>query len=408
MLRTRNLILIVGVVALLSATVQAQTSNYFFTSREYKTGLTGFSATPAPPSSPALASAPPAGLTGNPVVFLQPPLPAPNNRHIRGTDDTSSTASAGALNKSVQLWMHVQEKYTGGNDQETMSSLGVDVRSDTDLAPAGTNTFASFPAANLAGTLTTTYTQYTEPSNTNGAGSQMWDGFSMVGTPSALIDGAGDTVANDAREVTVPPDVAGFGNGGVPTADTVSYRVAKIDFQAKGPGGAAIGCRGQLPTRYKFFLRVGNLLITRVVNPAYGGAITQESVAFGYNGGAAEAVPIPGLCTAGASGSCVGAESGNADLRVDERFKGDASGGGAGFAFPDGVVDGADTGAFNNTKVAGASAALDRKFTYDYAGGGAGFLEPDGIVDGADSGPHNTQKKVWSGAGGEPIVTPCP
>ncbi|HKQ47366.1 MAG TPA: hypothetical protein VJZ71_04775 [Phycisphaerae bacterium] len=229
----------------------------------------------------------------------------------------------GDLNHSTgDLWiyMDVLEDLSGAGD--VISSVGLDI--DTRLVGATMRN----KIASMAVTLDNANTVF---NSITPAGASPWNN---------KVDG--NVVPNDppdwekAKAVRVPVDPGPTYNASLGItprdpvlANTTPYRLGKIRLTS-----GTRNCSGRTApafndnSTYDIFLKVNNLLITRVYNGA-GDAV--EDVQFGYSGATPEAPPV--------SGNSAGAVSLVADGRVQVRLKGDFTG--------DGNVTGADVGGFN-------------------------------------------------------------
>ncbi len=365
----KKTILAVGVTAICASSAMAQvTSTLYFTTREYAVGTNAFrtNGAGAAVNNDVGNQTFYAGAVGNPtlpgvdtpVLYLSPTLPG--GRHIRGT--TGNVNDRDTSKRPFQLWLNTLEKYLGANSEELISSVGVDITS-TGVTATGPVGSIPFPIATRRGTIAPTLTMYTATSATNATGA-LWDGVNIVTPP-----------ITDARGVTVPDSVGDFANGATPNSPTTnSYRVAELMIQAGGPGAGGNGCKNQLPTRYDLKLVTGNVLITRAVNPAFGGALTPEIVAFGYAGGAPE--------PATANGSTLGGSSTVADAAIEIRFKGDYRGLTAAAA-PNGNVNATDVNSMLAAVAAGAAASPLEKWLGDFVGLTAA-APPQGTINGTD------------------------
>lgn len=374
----KKLILTAGVVAFASTAVLAQDVSYYFSARQYRTAGLGFlDSSPAagiqaevlPPNSPTQPYPVSDAALGNvPIMYIEPSNPpAPY----------TGLVPAPLNNLAAQLWMSVGTKYTGANSEQLASSMGLDVSPVLELVSPNPGTSISRRA-----TISSTLTLYTAQAQTNSAGAQLWDGVNLVSPP-----------LTDARGVTVPDSVGDFAVGAVPTtagtpgaaAGSASYRVATMNVTGGGGssnGGGGTGgaysnavCRGLRPTRYNVSLLVGNVLITRAVNPAFGGALSPENVAFGYAG--ATAVP-----EVAGSGSAFGTTSATPDLRIEVRIKGDFNG--------DGTVNASDNAAYTSARDGGAATSPLNKFLGDF--------NNDGAVNAADNSNYTSRRDTFGQA----------
>lgn len=366
----KKTILAVGITAICASSAMAQvTSTLYFTTREYAgAGTNAFrtNGAGAAVNNDVGNQTFYAGAVGNPtlpgvdtpVLYLSPTLPG--GRHIRGT--TGNVNDRDTSKRPFQLWLNTLEKYVGANSEELISSVGVDITS-TGVTASGPVGSIPFPIATRRGTIAPTLTMYTLTSATNAPGA-LWDGVNIVTPP-----------LTDARGVTVPDSVGDFANGAIPNSPTTnSYRVAELMIQAGGPGAGGNGCKNQLPTRYDLKLVTGNVLITRAVNPAFGGALTPEVMAFGYSGG------VPEQATA--NGSTLGGSSTIADAAIEVRFKGDYRGLTAAAA-PNGNVNATDVNSMLAAVAAGAAATPLEKWLGDFVGLTAA-APPQGTINGTD------------------------
>lgn len=369
------LLLAAAICLTLASTGIAQESHLFFTCREYNSGAFGFRTngsggsvntdigTGATIGNPLLPA-------NNPILYLQPVMPA--NMHLQGTPNPPLN-DHNTAQRNFQIWMRVTEKYTGANSEELIGSLGYSINS-LQVASVPPPAFPSpaVPNANRRGTVTLALTQYTTPATTNAAGTALWDGTNIVTPP-----------VTDARAVTVPDSVGDFANGALPNAGSGSYRVSSLLVTAGGPDGNAFNsCRNQQPTRIALRLSVSPLLITRVVNPSFGGAITDEAVNFGYTGGGAPELATNAGCPVAPCGSVSGTDSATADANIEVRFKGDHNN--------NGQINAADTPGQYAAQAAGASALAH--WLGDFVGTVPTQNRPDGQVTAADTSFYLTTR----------------
>ncbi|MFO0972733.1 MAG: hypothetical protein U1A27_04735 [Phycisphaerae bacterium] len=315
----------------------------------------------------------------NPVLYLSPRMPG--GQHIRGT--TLLAVDRDTSLRPFQIWMSVGDKYANPNGEELVSSVGYDVNSTAVSWSGPIGAAQPVPAANRRGTFTyQSDRMYTLQVDTGSAGAQLMDDVNILAAPL------------DHRGATVPQDVPDFGTGAVPTTTIAnvglagnSYRVGQLMVQADGPttSPGSIGCKNQLPTRYELKFAVGNILMTRVVNPANAGPFTAEDVAFGYAGAVPEqANGAP--CGAAPCGSTLGTSSATADAVVEIRFKGDYRGN-LTTQPPQGIVNGQDTSAYLAVITAGAGATALEKWLGDFRGN-LTTQPPQGVVNGQDTAAY--------------------
>jgi hypothetical protein len=334
MLKFRNVLVAAAALALVSGVAVAQDSTWYFTCQSYHApGTAGF-------QPDAGAAFPPAVASQNPILFLEPNMPGTLNNL------GSFVTNVGVL----RLRVNVADKYP--SNAEALSSMGLGVRSAVAFVGA----------------------------NPQGIAAMNVDIFAAGWSDTNVV-----SVNDDLRAVFVPASLGDFSNGLAPTGAS-SHNVMDIEVVA------ANGCRPQEPARYAVFLDVGDLLVTRVVDPA-ATASPPETIAFGFAGGTPEA--------ATGSGSDAGATSATADAFIDIRYKGDGAGGVGGV--PNGIVDAADLSTFFATVAAGPAASRELKFTYDF--GGAGDGSPNGLVDAADQGGFLGR---IAGFGAVPACSPAP
>lgn len=387
-----------GAVVVLSAAsyAMAAESILYFTTREYAdVGGTGFRVNGAGAANNndvgnqgfyAGAIGNPTLPGRNPVLYMSPRMPG--SQHVRGT--AGAAVDRDTSLRPFQIWMQVAEKYLGANSEELVSSVGYDMGNTIVQWQGPIGALQAIPAANRRGTFVATSSMFTTVAATNAAGTQLWDGINILANP------------NDNRGVTVPDSVGDFANGAAPNAGVTpanlgttgnSYRVGQMMIQADGPGGA-LGCKTQLPSRYELRLAVGNVLHTRVVNPAFAGAITAEDVAFGYAGAVPESA-VGGPCAAVPCGSTLGTSSATADAIVEIRFKGDYRGN-LTTQPPQGNVNGNDTAAYLNTITAGAAATPLEKWLGDFRGN-LTTQPPQGLVNGNDTAAYLAEITYFAG-----------
>lgn len=392
----RRVLMIAGLVLAGAATVaMAQPESLlYFTCREYAAATNSFRTNGAGGGSATDignrafyggATGNPTLPANNPVLYLQPRMPS--SRHILGTSGIVADRDTSA--RPFQLWMSVGEKYIGANSEEVMSSIGFDITATSVNWQGPIGASQAPPPANRAGTITMSLTMYTLPADSNGI-TALWDGFNIITPP-----------VTDVRAVTVPNSVGDFANGAPPTAAAGqaglaggSYRVASLGIQADGPGGG-LACSGQRPTRYEIKLSNGNILSTRVVNPAFAGALTAEAIGYGYTGGGAAEVAVGGSCGAAPCGSVVGTSSATGDAFVEIRFKGDYRGALA-TQVPQGTLTNVDLNAFLTAVAAGASATPLEKFLGDFVGALA-TAPPNGILSNTDINAGLTAISTFGG-----------
>lgn len=401
----KKMMFVAAVVGGFAAVAMAQDAAIFATARQYQVGANGFrdmswaagtQADVAPPNSPILpvASNDPAMNANVPVIYLEPQsavaLPAP-------LSNSNSPPASPANTWNMNLWVQVASKYSGANSEQLLSSLGLNIASACDTSTAspipGVGAAAvngCLQSINRRGYITAALTLFTTPATTNGAGSALWDGTNIVTPP-----------LTDARMVTVPDSVGDFANGAVPAAgvasgaagttnNTVSYRFGQLQITAQGPASTANnGCRGLRPTRYNLSFSNGNVLTTRVVNPAFAGALSAEAISYGYAAGAPEVATSGGGCAGSPCGSVAGATTTTPDAAVEVRWKGDFDG--------NGVVNSTDIGSFNTTLAGSAAASPRNRFTGDF--------DNNGVVNSSDIGGFNA--RLANMGAGSPIPA-CP
>lgn len=186
---------------------------------------------------------------------------------------------------ALTLRMDVAAKNNPATGDEIISSIGLNI----DAAASGGTT----PLSATALTVT----------DDNGSGNPAWSGY-VTGTLNV-----GGSLVDDARMVAVPPSSghALWSDGYAPGS---GYSVAALDLAA-GNWDGGVGSY----TSYAVSLVVGDLKITRVVDPTAGPAPGVENVSFGYDAG--------GSLDASVSGSSPGSSSANADATVSIVKKGD-------------------------------------------------------------------------------------
>ncbi len=390
---TKRMLMVVGIVGGFAAIAMAQQdAAVFATARQYQTGANGFKDMSwaagnqfeaAPPNSPILpvASNDPNMNANVPVIYLEPQsavaLPAP-------LSNSNSPPATPANTWNINLWVQVAAKYAGANSEQLLSSLGLNVTSACDTSTASPIPGVGATSAvngclatiNRRGFITPTLTLFTTPATTNGAGSALWDGTNIVTPP-----------LTDARMVTVPDSVGDFANGAVPAAgvatgaagstnSTVSYRFGQLQITAQGPAVTSNnGCRGLRPTRYNLTFANGNVLTTRVVNPAFAGALSAERISYGYAAGVPDVATSGGGCAGSPCGSVAGATTTTPDAAVEVRWKGDFDG--------NGVVNNSDISGFNNALAGSAAASPRVRFTGDF--------DNNGVVNNSDISGFNAR-----------------
>lgn len=403
---TKKMMIVAGIVGGFASIVMAQQDAAIFaTARQYRVGTNGFQDMSwaggnqfevAPPNSPTLpvASNDPNMNANVPVIYLEPQsavaLPAP-------LSDSNAPPLNAANSWNMNLWVQVAAKYSGANNQQLLSSLGLNISSACDpstaspipgLGAAGTN--GCLQSVNRRGYISATLTLFTAPGDTNAVGAPLWDGTNIVTPP-----------LTDARMVTVPDSVGDFANGAVPNAgvaagtagstnNTTSYRFGQLRIVGQGPASTGNnGCRGLRPTRYNLTFSNGNVLTTRVVNPAFAGALTAEAISYGYAAGVPEVATSGGGCAGSPCGSVAGATTTTPDAAVEVRWKGDFSG--------DGVVNATDIGFFNTTFAGSAAASPRNRFCGDF--------NNDGVVNATDISFFNTR---FANMGAGSPIPACP
>lgn len=384
----KRMFIAAGVVGCAAGYAFAQAESVlFFTARQYQVGANGFrpigfGGTPAqnaecvPPRNPILPANhnDPNQYANIPCIYLEPQsaaaLPAPLSN--------SNAPPVGPANTwNLNLWVSMSEKYVGPNSEEVMGSIGFNVVSACEttaitglpLAPASNGCFQT---ANRRGYFDATLLLFTAPADTNAAGTAAWDGTNIVSPP-----------LTDARMAAVQDSLGDFANGLVPSVASAglggnvgpSYRIGQIRVVGKGPPGTADqGCRGLRPTRYNLNLVNGNILTTRTVNPSFGGALSSESVAYGYLGGLPE-LATGGGCVAAPCGSTLNATTATADASIEIRWKGDFNN--------NGTVEPGDTGTYFATLAGSAAANPRNRFNGDFNNNGA--VEPGDTGSGSPS-----------------------
>jgi hypothetical protein len=275
------------------------------------------------------------------------------------------------------VYMDVADDTSGTND--VISSVGIDF----DLTFTGTTTrYAIGSIAYTANNDGSVLNSITNPTATpwNGVvnGTQVvgnppdWTGAKAVAVPVTT----GPVYASTNRLI---PNVANFG-AAYATSTAVPYRLGKLRATAALRNCAtltgALDPAHATNSQYNVFLKVNNLLITRVYE-TLGDAV--ENVSFGINAG--------GTPDAAVSGSTSGAVSAVADAIIAVREKGDFSG--------DGRITGAD-----NTLYTAASGNVADNVLQDYAGDfnvqvSVGTI--NNLVTGADNGGYLAAQAGWSG-----------
>lgn len=384
---TKKMLMVVGIVGGFAAVAMAQQDAAIFaTSRQYQTAANGFRAignggtaaqnqNPEPPRNPLIPVAhnDPSMFANVPVIYLEPQsgvaLPTPFS-------NSNSPPLNAANTWNINLWLQVAQKYVGANSEQLLSSLGLNITSACDNSGGtpipglgGTSaTNGCFASVNRRGYISSTLTLFTTPATTNGAGSALWDGTNIVTPP-----------LTDARMVTVPDSVGDFANGAVPVANvgvgaagtvqnapptTTAYRFGQLQIVGQGPPSTANnGCRGLRPTRYNLTFSNGNVLTTRVVNPAFVGALAAERISYGFAAGAPEVATSGGGCAGSPCGSVSGATTTTPDAAVEIRWKGDFDG--------NGVVNSSDRPLYFAAEAGSAAASPRTRFTGDFDNNGA-------------------------------------
>lgn len=257
---------------------------------------------------------------------------APADQSAAITANAGSAVPAAYEEGELTIRMNVAEKNVGPTGDEIISSVGLNI-----------NATATLGATTLSATALTV-------TDDNGSGNAAWSGF-VSGT---LNPGAG-VLVDDARMVAVPPSSghALWSDGYAPGS---GYSLAIL-------GVVAGNFDGGTSTSYDVSMEVGDLKITRVVDPTAGAAPGVEMVSFGYDAG--------GVLDGAVSGSSPGASSANADATVNIVKKGDLgsidqSTGDFVIGVHDGVVDFDDANSAFNIFSGTFIPTPDEQVVYDY------------------------------------------
>lgn len=278
---------------------------------------------------------------------------------------------------SLWVYMDVIDDTSGTND--VISSVGIDF----DLTFTGTTTryaigSLAYTANNNGSVLNSITNPVATPWNGVVNGSMVagnppdWTGAKAVAVPVTT----GPVYASTNRLI---PNVTSFG-AGYAVSTAVPYRLGRLAATAAVRNCATLtgapDAQHANNSTYNVFLKVNNLLITRVYE-TLGDAV--ENVSFG--------ISAAGTPDAAVSGSTSGAVSAVADAIIQVREKGDHSG--------DGRITGADTG----SQVAAAGATPD-SLLQSYVGDfsvQAAVATANNLVTGADTTAYLAATAAWSG-----------
>lgn len=357
--------------AIFAATAVAQESIYFFDTRpndvvagstNNMTGTLGLATV-----NPYLNDSVNTGRKGAGTVLRLEPKHADAYETINPTafpnHDADGNRSTGDLWLYADMNADTDPDSTSATTDEVLSSVGLDI----DIVKQGTTTQVRGRIQTIAFTLNNDGSVFNSKTPTAQAPwNNKIDG--AVDGP-ADADGTVDWVGIKAVRVPVATGPVYQASLGItPRAsghNDLPYRLGKLRLTAATrncqfiPAGVHVA-----NSTFSVFLKVNNLLVTRVFNGAGDNPVTEDA-RFGYNGAAVDAQAV--------NGNTIGATTAIADAVVEVRVKGDFT--------SDGFVSSADTAAY----IAAVGAGNDNVFEA-YCGDFTG----DNQVTSADTGTIGT------------------